>query len=218
MSLLATTNSGNNSATQAYFVKNLSKDGLTPQIDTNAVGTVLIQPSGASVADIRNAASSAGTLRIGSSTTSFQNITLTDGNTLVNTELDVAQLVHADGDMEIGGNFTFINGSIGKSISGYYNASVPVVGAVAVPNPAGLTNGVYLAVYIGDGAGNEKAQPSGVFYYNTVGGWSGNAVSFNFTAGAPNCALGPVAGGATLEVAGASVPATGTVYFRKLLN
>lgn len=223
MSLLATVDAGNASLTQSYFIKDLSTDGLTPKVGTNAAGTLTIQsnPVG-SVVTIRPDLASAGNMRLGASAGSFQNIALSDGLTTVNTVLAMGpagtpSAINA-GAVNVDGDLTFVNGASGDSISGYYSANVAVVGAGAVPNPAGLTNGVYLAVYIGNGAGNENAQPSGVFYYTTVGGWSGNAVSFNFTAGAPNVALGPVAGGATLNIGGASVPATGTVYIRKLMN
>lgn len=233
MSLIPTANSGA-PVGDFYFVENIGGPGFTaadaPCIKGTTLGAVRVGNPEAGVIirgdtlananRIAGGQQAGGSLTIGNSTTSFQNIVLTDAATTVNTPLTIDQGfgIITDGDVSCGGDLVLANGPAGKSISGYYSANVVVAGAGAVPNPAGLTNGVYLAVYIGNGAGNENAQPSGVFYYSAVGGWSGNAVSFNFTAGAPNCALGPVAGGATLNIGGAAVPGAGTVYFRKLMN
>lgn len=222
----------------AYYMENVGGAGITaadaPCVKGTTLGAVRVGNPAAGVIirgdtlsavtpgnRIAGGQTAGGSLTIGNSTTSFQNVVLTDNLTTINTPLTLVgagnDLVVPD-DISVGGNVVLANGPSGKSISGYYSANVAIVGAGAVANPAGLTDGVYLAVYVGAGAGNENAQPSGVFYYSSVGGWSGNAVSFNFTAGAPNCAIAPAAGGATLVVGGASVPANGTVYFRKLLN
>lgn len=216
-----------------YFMENIGGSGATaaeaPCIKGTPLGAVRVGNPAAGVIirgdllananRIAGGQTAGGSLTIGNSTTSFQNVVLTDGATTVNTPLTIDQGfgIITDGDVSCGGDLVLANGATGKSITGYYSANVPVVGAGAVPNPAGLTQGTYLVVYAGAGAGNENAQPSGVFYWSGTT-WVGNAVSFNFTAGAPNCAIGPVAGGATLNIGGAGVPASGTVYFRKLLN
>jgi len=231
MSLLTSTNAG--SASVSYFIENIGGPGSgvgdAPCIKGSTLGTVLVgDPAnglrlrGDTVANanlILGGQAAGGSLTIGNSVASQNNIVLTDAATTVNTPLTIAGGfgVVASGDLSTAGNLVF-TGNTGKAISGYYTANVAVAGAGAVPNPAGLTAGVYFVVYVGNGAGNENAQPSGVFYWNALGGWNGNAVSFNFTAGAPNCALGPVAGGATLNIGGAGVPGAGTVYFRKIMN
>lgn len=233
MSLLTSMNVGN--PAQTYYIENIGGAGSTvsdaPCIKGTTLGAVRIGDPANGVVIRGDTAANAnimyggqangGSMTLGNSIASLDNIVLTDGATTVNTPITVAGGfgIITQGDASVGGNLLLANGQAsGKSISGYWTGQTAVAGAGAVANPAGLTNGVYLAIYIGTGAGNENAQPSGVFYYNTVGGWSGNAVSFNFTAGAPNCAIGPVAGGATLNIGGAAVPGAGIVYFRKLLN
>jgi hypothetical protein len=240
MSLLATVNAAN--AQQSYFIENIGGNGDQPNnpvpcIKTgDAFGAIRIADASGGmvlvgggiggaplISGLRggyNDTTNGSQVRLGSSVTSFQNIVLTDSITTINGTLNVpggGDIVVGD-DISLGGDLTFTNGqSAGASISGYYAATVAVAGAGAVANPAGLTAGVYLVVYAGSGAGNENAQPSGVFYWSGTA-WVGNAVSFNFTAGAPNTAIGPVAGGATLNIGGASVPGAGSVFFRKVLN
>lgn len=157
-----------------------------------------------------------GTLTI-SNSLNTDNIVLNDTTTAIITPLTTSSTISSLGDMNVGGNLNFTAGVSGKSISGYWSAQQAVAAVGAQANPAGLTQGVYLVAYAGAGAGNENAQPSGVFYWSGVS-WVGNAVSFNFTAGAPNMAIGPVAGGATLNIGGAAVPLPGTLFFRKLMN
>lgn len=102
---------------------------------------------------------------------------------------------------------TFCNRDVnGFSDSGYSNLTTTVVGGGAIANPAGLSPGVWSVIVTPQGAGNEAAQASAVCFWSGAV-WSGNGVSFNFTAGAPNVAIGPVAGGATLNLGGASIPA-----------
>lgn len=234
MSLLKSSNNG--AETAPYFIENIGfpagVDAQAPCIKGSTLGAVRVgNPSagmvirGDTLSSNNNRMSggqvAGGSLALGNSTTSFQNIVLTDGATTVNTPITVAGgfgIITA-GDVSCGGNLVLANGaSQGKSISGYWTATVPGLpaGGGAFANPAGLTQGVYLIVYVGTGAGNEFAQPSGVFYWSGTS-WVGNAVSFNFTTGAPNCAIGPIAGGATLTIGGGAIPA-GTAYFRKLMN
>lgn len=236
MSLIPSANAG--APGDYYFIENIGGQGETaadaPCIKGTTLGTVRVGNPAAGVlirGDLLSSVTPAnriaggqtagGSMAIGNSTTSFQNIVLTDGATTVNTPLTIDQGfgVITDGDVSCGGNLVLANGpSQGKSISNYWSAQVTGLpgGGGAFANPAGLTQGVYFVVYVGSGAGNEFAQPSGVFYWSGTT-WAGNAVSFNFTAGAPNCAIGPVAGGATLTIGGAAIPA-GTAYFRKILN
>jgi hypothetical protein len=135
----------------------------------------------------------------------------------VNTSLTIAgagaDLTVPD-TINVGGNINF---TAGGSISGYQTAQIAVAGAGAQANPAGLTAGTYALAYVAPAAGNEPAQPSGIFIWSGTT-WFGNAVSFNFTAGAPNCAICPTAGGATLTVGGAAAPFPATIFLRKLLN
>ena len=230
MSLLKTANNGADA--QFYFIENIggagSGVGDAPCIKGTTLGAVRVgDPAnglvlrGDTVADanaIRGGQAAGGSLAIGNSTGSFQNILLADATTTVNTPLTIAGGfgVVASGDLSTAGNLVF-TGNTGKAISGYFAASVPVAGGGAVANPAGLTTGVYFVVYAATAAGNENAQPSGVFVWSGTA-WVGNAVSFNFTAGAPNCAIGPVAGGATLNIGGAGIPGAGNVFFRKIMN
>ena len=234
MSLLTSTNAG--AASVSYFMENIGGPGLTaadaPCIKGTTLGAVRIgNPNntgglilrgdvlpGANNNRIAGGQTSGGQLLIGNSTTSFQNIVLADASTTVNTPLTIDQGfgLLSDGDLNTGGNLVF-TGNTGKAISGYWSANVAVAGGGAVANPAGLTEGVYFVVAAFTGAGNENAQPSGVFYWSGTT-WVGNAVSFNFTAGAPNAAIGPVAGGATLNIGGAGIPGAGTVFFRKIMN
>lgn len=215
MSLLTSTNSG--SASQSYSIRNVSQDGTIPCIGTNGVGTVRLQ-SNAGVANVQSDLAAAGTLRLGSDATSFQNIVLTTGTTTVNGTLSIpggGDLFVGD-DINLGGDLIFTNGATGASITGYYTANVAIAAAGAFANPAGLTSGVYLVVYVPT-APTPGQQPSGVFYWSGAA-WNGNAVGANFTGPVPDIAILPVAGGATLAIGGAAAVVPGTVYIRKLMN
>jgi hypothetical protein len=170
-------------------------------------------------------------VNLGASLASASNIVLTDNLTTVNTPMTITSSIIANQDLDIDGQLfvtgnidalstiNLVNGSLGNSISGYYAASVAVTSG-AITNPAGLTPGVYVVTYVGTGAGNEQAQASGVFVRSTSI-WFGNAVSTAFSGSAPsspNTAIYPVPGGATLNLGGVSIPANGTVFFRKVLN
>lgn len=114
---------------------------------------------------------------------------------------------------------TYTNRDIhGYSDTGYSNFSVAfIAGGGAVANPVGLSPGLYSVIIVPSGGGNENAQASAICYWSGAV-WSGNGVSFNFTGGVPNLAIGPVAGGATLNIGGASAGAlAGNVLFRQLL-
>jgi len=113
---------------------------------------------------------------------------------------------------------TYVNRDIhGYSDTGYVDETVTRVGAGAVANPGVLPQGLYSVIVVPQGPGNEAAQASAHCYWDGAA-WTGNGVSFNFTAGAPNVAIGPAAGGATLTIGGASVPVGNIdVRFRQLL-
>ena len=227
MSLLTSVNVGN--PDQPYYIENIGSAALpcikgtslgAVRVGDPANGVVIRGDTQANANIIYGGQANGGSLTIGNSIASLNNVVLTDGATTVNTPITVAGGfgVITQGDVSVGGNLLLANGGTsGKSISGYWNASVATAGGGAVPNPAGLTPGVYAVIFIGNGAGNEQAQPSGIFNWSGTA-WSGNAASFAFTAGVPNCAICPVAGGATLNIGGAGIPATGNVFYKKLLN
>lgn len=239
MSLLTSVNSGTPS--QKYFVENIGGSGvgaaIVPCIKAGdvfnslrigaPVGGLIITGGQGSVTPLISgiqggAATTAGGQQVllGASAASFQNIVLTDSVTTINGTLAVpggGDIVIGD-NIDMGGNLTFTNGAAGKSISGQYAASTAVVAAGSVANPAGLTAGVYVVTYAPNTlAGNEGAEPSGVFV-RTATQWIGNAAGFSFTAGIPNAALAPAAGSATLTLGGASVAVPGTLFYRKISN
>ena len=209
MSLLSSTNAG--STTNDYFVRNIGGSGdgaaAVPCIKGgDALGLIRIGQAPDSgiiiggddatdISRVRGGAAAGSSLLLGASATSYQNIALTDGVTTISGLL-----------------------SVPGSISGYYVASVAVgAGGGVMANPAGLTSGLYSVIYVGTGAGNELAEPSGLFYWNNVS-WSGNSVSAAISAGGvPNTAIYPTAGGATLSVGGGAIPA-GNAVFRKMMN
>jgi len=235
MSLLTSVNAGTPSVN--YFIENVGgtnnpppciKGGLlgaapgfsdtTVRIGDPVEGMVLTGGGGTYLPLLRGinggSADTTGgqSLVIGASAASFQNIVLTDAATRINSDLTLG-VAATPGS----GDIIFANGATGSSISGYYIASTAVVGVGAVANPAGLTAGVYAVVLAPTvAAGNEGAEPSGIFVW-TGTAWVGNAVGFAFSASAPNCAIRPANGSATLYVDGTGVPA-GNLVYRKLLN
>lgn len=234
MSLLTATNAG--SATNTYFIQNIGGPGAVgdpssaPTIKGTQFGTIRVgdpltglvirgDPAGTGLGFIRGGLAAGSNVTLGASTASPSNVVLTDGLTTVNTSLTIAG-VGADltvpDQINVGGNVNF---TAGGSISGYQTFQIPVVASGAQVNPVGLTAGTYALVYVAPAAGNEAAQPSGVFIWSGTT-WFGNAVSFNFTAGVPNCAICPTAGGASLTIAGSAgaQPLPATIFLRKLLN
>ena len=234
MSLLPVVNKGADSV--AYFMENIGGPGLTaadaPCIKGTTLGSVRIGNTAAGILirgdtltasnnnRIAGGQTSGGALAIGNSTTSFQNIVLTDGATTVNTPLtiDGGFGIITDGDVSCGGDLVLANGSTGKSISGYYSASVNVTATGSQTNPAGLTVGTYLVVYVPT-VPTLGQQPSGVFYWSGTQ-WNGNAVGANFTGAPPDCAILPASStsGATLAIGGFSPVVPGTLFIRKLMN
>jgi len=176
MSLLPSCNNG--SSGQAYFIENIGGAGLSaadaPCIKGTTLGAVRMGNPAAGViirGDTIAAANrmaggqvSGGSFQIGNSTTSFQNIVLTDGITTVNGTLAVPAGgdIFVGDDITLGGNLTFSNGASGESISGYYSQTVgpfncPDVTDTAVTLPVGLTDGWYI-VSCGTAAGGQVEQ------------------------------------------------------------
>lgn len=227
MSLLPSANNG--SSTQSYFIENIGGVNGVPCIKGNATGFVRLGDPvdgivfkgelDGSANLMRGGQGSGGSFTLGNSLTSTDNIVMTDGITTVNGFLiaDGGPIAAFNG-LSVSGDILLLTGqSTGDSISGYYVSTSPFTSAGgAVANPAGLTAGLYSVIVLPT-SGDEAAQAAAVCYY-TGTSWSGNGVSFNFTAGVPNVAIGPVAGGATLNLGGASISATGNVVFRKLMN
>lgn len=165
-------------------------------------------------------------LDVGGDAKISSNLTVNTSNLFVNTGTNQVGInttapgaeLGVNGDISANGNIILSGGgSSGKSISGYYVNTSPFTSSGGpVANPAGLTPGLYSIIVVPT-SGNEPAQASAVCFY-TGTTWSGNGVSFNFTAGVPNVAIGPVTGGATLNIGGAGIPTSGNVVFRKLMN
>lgn len=212
--------------TQVYFVENIGGAGLTaadaPCLKGTTLGTVRIgDPAdgllirGDTIANanrIGGGQLNGGSLTIGNSTTSFQNIVLTDAGTAINTDLTLG-FPGTPGS----GDLILSNGATGSSISGYYSSSVALGGSGPIANPAGLTAGMYAVFVSPTNPADRLASPSSVFYWSGTAWIYGNAVSSAHAAGVPNCVISPAAGLATLEVTGTGVPA-GTVVFSKLMN
>lgn len=235
MSLLPSMTAPN--ANNKYFVENIGGNGQlgndVPCIKAGVVfGAVRVADGDAGmvlvgggigntplISGVRGGGAAGTTLNLGASTASQNNIVLTDALTTINTSVNLAavgaDLTVAD-DINVGGNVVLTNGATGKAISGYYSVNTAVAGTGAQANPAGLTAGSYLVVYVPTG-GAQGQQPSGVFYWSGVN-WNGNAIGANFTAGVPDIALLPTAGNATLTVGGGAASVPGTLYWRKLLN
>lgn len=227
MSLIPSANAG--APGQDYFIDNLGTNAApivpatTIALTGDAQGRAYVR--GANPA----AAAQPGSLHLGANPDVFDSIVLTSGpalttintNTIVTngSQLALTNAIDATGSAVANGGTlnTYCNRDIhGFSDTGYAVFSVAGAGGGAIANPGALSDGLHAVTLVGAGPGNEQAQPSGVFY-RAGGVWTGNAVSFAFTAGAPNCAITPAAGGATLSVGGAAIPANYNVIFRQLL-
>jgi len=237
MSLLTSVNSG--SPNLSYFIQNIGGNGAAgnsaPCIKGTAFGAVRVGDPAVGIV-IRGDATGAGFIRgggatsaggssvtIGASSASASNIVLTDGFTTVTGTLSVpgAGDISVGDDISLGGDLIFTNGATGSSITGFYFVTTAVAAAGAQANPAGLTAGTYLVVYVPTAStpGIEGQQPSGVFYWSGVS-WAGNAVGANFSAPGPgpDIAILPTAGNATLTVGGSTPSVPGSLFWRKLLG
>jgi len=226
MSLLATVDAANASATQSYFIKDLSTDGLTPKIGTNAAGTVLIQnnPVG-SVVTIRPDLAAAGNMRLGASATSFQNVVLSDALTTVNTTLamGVGAAINAQ-SLNVAGNSLFtssidINNQQIQNNLRYTQAFTVADGTNDVSpgtaQPALIAGSYAIFVQV---TGNPQIQPSCVGYWNGAI-WSAGANGAAFTYPGGNVAVGirPAAGGASLVMSnGSGASISGFIYYCSL--
>jgi len=239
MSLLSSVNAG--SPALPYFIPNsgdlsapvvasASGNGLTAlRIGDKNAGLVLqtSQLTPSNIATVRAGPAAGGTLLLGSSGASPNGIVLTDNLVTINDPMTfsngVSLSVNNAISAQAGANpaaatlDTYTNRDIhGYSDKGYANSVVAIAGAGAIPNPAPLPAGLWSVMLVTpNGLGQEVAEASAVCYWDGVR-WAGCGVSFAFTAGTPNAAISPVVGGATLQIAGAGVPA-GNVVFRQLL-
>jgi hypothetical protein len=221
---------------QKYFIENIGGSGAAgapaPCIKGTTIGAVRVgdptvglvlrgEDTGAGYIRGGGATSVAGSfLTLGASLAQPAQITMSDSLVAISAQVAIQgagnDLTVAD-DIITGGNVVLTNGASGKSISGYYSASTAVSATGAQANPAGLTQGTYLVVYVPTG-GAQGQQPSGVFYWSGTN-WNGNAVGANFTGPTyPDIAILPSVGNATLNIGGAAPSVPGTLFWRKLLN
>lgn len=234
MSLIPTANSGAPSG-DAYYIENIGGSGDTvatiPVIKGSPTGAVRVgnQLNGLVVRGgtdgtgfIRGGLNSLGVLNLGSSSVAFDNIVLTDSLTTIKTDLvlpSASATIAVAGDVEVGGNVVLMEGPTGKSISGYYNASVPVnvsgAGSFAVANPAGITAGWYAIAVLQPTslANNGSKMPGCVGYFNgtlwSFGGFGGDVSTFYIC---------PLDNHTTLQIVSAGAFPDTVVYFAKLMN
>jgi hypothetical protein len=159
------------------------------------------------------------TLDVNGETTLRGTTIVSSGNLGIGT-ITPATLLDVSGATTLRGALdTYNNRNIhGYSDTGYSIATSTRTGAGPVTNPGILPIGLYSVIVVPDGSGNEAAQASACCYWDDTK-WTGNGVSFNFTGGVPNLAIGPASGGATLTIGGASIPTeTLNIIFRQLLS
>lgn len=238
MSLLPVVNKGADSV--AYFMENIGGPGLTaadaPCIKGTTLGAVRVGNTAAGVLirgdtlstanRIAGGQTSGGSLTIGNSTTSFQNVVLTDGATTVNTPLTIDQGfgIITDGDVSCGGDLVLANGATGKSISGYYSVptaalNCPDATDTVVPNPAGLTQGYYI-VAVSTAVGGQNQQQVSSIAYRTSGGLWAIGGCCSSIAGAGRFGLNVSLDRTTMVLSNSTGVAQNgcTVYFSKLMN
>jgi hypothetical protein len=173
------------------------------------------------ISAVRGGAVSGGTLNLGSSTASVNNVVLTDGVVTMNGDVVVAG---AGSDLSVGGDIVLANGdTAGKSISGYYNevtASASYATNVDTPiaNPAGLTAGWYI-VAAATAVGGQTEEQVSVIVHRSAGGLWDIGGSIRSIAGAGTFGFKPSLDRTTMEVQNSSGAAqTATIYWAKLLN
>jgi hypothetical protein len=239
MSLIPTANAGA-PVGDYYFIENIGGPGtdvaIAPCVKGTSLGTIRVgNPDvgviirGDTVAPftqnrVSGGAAAGGTLTLGSSQASPNNIALTDNTTTISGNASVSGIFSVPGVFQAkaagaspASLDTYISRDVhGFSDTGYSVFTVPFAGGGAVANPPALSPGLWSVIVVPTGAGNENAQASACCYWDGTA-WTGNGVSFNFTGGSPNVAIGPVAGGATMNIGGAGIPAAGNVLFRQLL-
>lgn len=237
MSLLPSVTAGSSSV--SYFIENIGGSGADiaapPCIKGTSLGTVRVgdpdtglalrsDPAGV-VNFVRGGAVAGSTLQLGASATSFQNITLTDNLTTVNTPFIMSNAANdliVAGDIGVGGDVIFA--TAGKSISGYFNATNAPQNVISgapdavVPNPAGLTTGWYLVACSCAPGGQTQEQISTIARYVTGSGWLVGGCVSNL-AGAGRFGFNVAVDRSTLMLANSSgADQLVTVLFAKILN
>lgn len=237
MSLITTANAG--SETLPYAIRNIGGSGnqavgdAVPCIQAgSAFGAIRIaDPSGMVlvgggiggtplVSAIRGGGAAGTTLNLGSSVASQDNIVLTDGVITVNGDL---LLAGATSDLNVGGNIVLTNGdTAGKSISGYYNATIastsyPDVSDTPLATPGDLTAGWYIyATSAAAGSQAEECVSTLVYYNGTIFSIGGTIQS---AAGAGTFGFKVADNRTTMRLHNATGAAqTVTVNIAKLLN
>ena len=235
MSLLTSTNSG--AASVDYFIRNIGGPGNgvadAPVIKGSTLGTVLIG-AGAAGSDqglrlrgdtvasanaILGNQTSGGSLTIGNSVASFQNIVLGDAATTVNTDLTVGNAL-----TPTSGDIILVNGAVGASISGYYSVptaplNCPDAADTVVPNPAGLTQGYYIIAASAAPGGQNQQQVSTLAYRSAGGLWAIGGCCSSI-AGTGRFGLNVSVDRTTMLLSNSTGSAQNgiTVYFSKLMN
>jgi hypothetical protein len=189
MSLLTSVNQG--APGLEYFIENIGGAGIgvadapcikgttlgAVRVGDPADGLILRGDTQGSANAIRGGQASLGSLAIGNSTASFQNIVLTDGITTVNGTLSVPAGgdIFVGDDVTLGGDLTFTNGlANGASISGYYSANTAPINCpdgvdTAVPAVAGLTPGWHIVSCSTAIGGQTEQQVSDMVFRNNAG-------------------------------------------------
>lgn len=238
MSLLKSANTGAEDV--PYFIENIGFPGgvnaLAPCIKGSSLGTVVVGNASAGLVlrgdtlannnRIGGGQVSGGQLQIGNSTTSFQNIVLTDGITTVNGTLSVPAGgdIFVGDDISLGGDLTFTNGGTGSSISGFYSVNTapidcPDASDTVVPTPGSLTTGWHIVSCSTVPPGQTQQQVATIVRYTVgVGFLFGGCVSniagtgrfgFNVSADRSTLVLSNSTGAAQNGI---------TVNFSKLMN
>lgn len=204
------------SADSSFFVRNVGSDSL-PVIPAS-----ILRLQGPAAQITPTTAAPNGSLSLGPNPATFATIVLSDapstasvnGTLFVNGSLTSKSVGALPATLD-----TYINRDIhGFSDTGYAAFS-SVQGAGVIPNPVALSIGLWSVIAAAAAPGNEGAQVSAVCFWDGAA-WTGSGVSTSFTGGppsAPNCAILPVAGGATLNLGGVAIPAANTITFRQLL-
>jgi hypothetical protein len=206
MSLLSSVNSG--SASQPYAIANVGSAAV-PVIGAPA-GITRLQDDGVGNTAIRSAKSN-GVLILGANDSTTSNITCTSTATVIQTDLTMptgsSTLRLLNGaDLLVTGSATF-QGSVDMSTTAptlktltKVGASIPNAAATALPQPAGLSAGLY---HIGLSCpGNEDVQASAIGYWNGTA-WTIGATGTATRIGGVGivCVIEPVtAGGASLQI------------------
>lgn len=233
MSLLTSTNSG--STEVDYFIQNIGGSGAgasdTPCIKGTQFGAVRVgdpvfgmvirgDTAGTGQGFIRGGLAASSSLTLGSSTASASNIVLTDGVVTFNGDVVVSG---SGSDLSVGGNIILANGdAAGKSISGYYNATIasasyPDGADTVLATPGDLTPGWH--IYATSAVAGSQAEEcvSTLVYYNgtlfTIGG------TIQSVAGAGSFGFKVADNRTTMRLHNATGAAqTVTVNIAKLLN